>query len=254
MNLQRIGISIRLTLRQLLRRRITLLLLLVIPSVFYWVVYYTTTQREVFFKLSSISEDTLIEVSERSESMVFIGVAAVGFLASFMGMNLVQKNAMVHRRLVLCGYRSWEIFVSIFAVLALTVLLLAVYVGGALYLFFDPEDFFGVVLGFFAAGMVYGSYGILTGAFVRGELEGILLIVLLANIDAGWLQNPLFYEGAQHQEFIRYLPAYYPLQLSLTTAFSDFGYGKALGFSSLYAAGLMLVGLFFYHLKMRIFK
>ncbi len=254
MKFRRILTGFDLTLRQLWRRRITLLLLLVIPSVFYWVVYYTTSERIVPFKLASISEDTLIEVAEQHESLVFIGLAAVGFLASFMGLNLVQKNAGVHRRMVLCGYRPWEIFAALLGVLALAVLVLALYVGGGLCLFFEPENLPGVILGFFAAGMVYGSYGILAGALIQGELEGILLIVLLANIDAGWLQNPLFYEGAQHKEFIRYLPAYFPSQASLTAAFSAFSFKKALAWSALYGCGLLLAGMIFYHFKTKIYR
>lgn len=254
MNLRRIKTATAITLRQLLRRRITLLLLLVIPSVFLWVVYFTTSERLVLFKLPTISEQTVIEVSERDESLVFISVAAVGFLASFVGLNLVQKNAPVHRRMVLCGYRSWEIFISLFAVLLMAVALPALYVGMALTLFFEPGSLAALLLGMFAAGLVYGSYGLLAGILIRGELEGMLLIVLLANIDAGWLQNPLFYEGAQHKEFIHYLPAWFPSQASLSAAFTEHSVAEPLGFSMLYGLGMLGTGLFLYIIKMRIFK
>ncbi len=242
------------TLLQLIRRRITLVLLLVIPSLFFWVVDFTTSTRITPFKLATVSEKTYIEVPARDESLIFIGVAAVGFLASFLGLNLVQKNAEVHRRMVLTGYRSWEIFIALFTVLLFTVGLLAIYVGTALHLFFTPHNLAGTLLGIFSAGMVYGSYGILSGVLIRGELEGMLLIVLLANIDAGWLQNPLFYDGAQHQEFIRYLPAWFPSQATLTAAFTSHSFVKSLGLSALYGLGLLLVGLLLYIFKMRLFK
>ena len=230
------------------------MLLLVIPSLFFWVVDFTTSTRITPFKLATVSEKTYIEVPARDESLIFIGVAAVGFLASFLGLNLVQKNAEVHRRMVLTGYRSWEIFIALFTVLLFTVGLLAIYVGTALQLFFTPHSLAGTLLGIFSAGMVYGSYGILSGVLIRGELEGMLLIVLLANIDAGWLQNPLFYDGAQHQEFIRYLPAWFPSQATLTAAFTSHSFVKSLGLSALYGLGLLLVGLLLYIFKMRLFK
>jgi hypothetical protein len=254
MKLLRTWTIIEMTLLQLFRRQITLILLIVIPTVFFLVVYYTTTDRVVPFKLATVSETTMIEVSERSESLVFIGVAAVGFLASFLALNLVQKNAIVHRRMVLCGYRSWEIFAALFFVLLIMVSLLAIYVSTALNLFFDLNNAYGVFLGMFAAGMVYGSYGLLSGIIIRGELEGILLIVLLANIDAGWLQNPLFYEGAQNKEFIRYLPAWFPSQVSLTAAFTDHLFTKSLLYAMIYGFGLLGIGLLFYIFKMRIFR
>lgn len=254
MKWKRIWSVTEITLLQLIRRRITLVLLLVIPSLFFWVVDFTTSKRISPFKLATVSEETYIEVPARDESLVFIGVATVGFLASFLGLNLVQKNVGVHRRMVLAGYRSWEIFIALFAVLFFTVGLLALYVGLALHLFFTPQNLTGTLLGVFSAGVVYGSYGILSGVLIRGELEGMLLIVLLANIDAGWLQNPLFYDGAQHQEFIRYLPAWFPSQATLTAAFTSHSFVKSLGFSALYGLGLLLVGLLLYTYKMRIFQ
>lgn len=40
---------------------------------------------------------------------------------------------------------------------------------------------------------MYSCYGLMVGAISLHELEGIFLIVLLANIDVGWLQNPSYY-------------------------------------------------------------
>jgi hypothetical protein len=254
MNMQRTWTMLQAMLLQLSRKHITLVLLVVIPSVFLGVVDLTTTDRKVPFKLATVSEQTFVEVSERHESLVFIGVAAVGFLASFLGLNLVQKNAAVYRRLLLCGYRSWEIFLALACVLFVVVVLLALYVGLAFTLFFDARDFGGVLAGLFAAGLVYGSYGILSGVLIRGELEGILLIVLLANIDAGWLQNPLFYEGAQNKVFIRYLPAWFPSQTTFMAAFTDHNYTGSLGYSLVYGFGLLAAGIVFYMYKMRLFR
>lgn len=254
MNFHHLYTVTTMSLRQLLRRHIILILFVVIPTVFFLVVHFTTSERIVPFRLSTISENTIVQVSERNESLIFIGVAAVGFLSSFLGLNLVQKNVQVHRRMVLCGYRSWEIFFALFTVLFIMVIFLAVYTGAVLHLFFDPDNVWGVFLGMFGTGIVYGSYGILSGVIIKGELEGILLIVLLANIDAGWLQNPLFYEGAQHKEFIRYLPAWFPSQVSLTAAFSDYSFANSLGYSMLYGFGLMGSGLLLYIFKMRIFR
>ena len=53
------------------------------------------------FKLAAISESSLIEVSERSESLIFIGTAVVGLLSSYLALGLIQKQSDVNRRLVL---------------------------------------------------------------------------------------------------------------------------------------------------------
>ncbi len=57
--------------------------------------------------------------------------------------------------------------------------------------------------------------------YFRGQLEGVLFIVLLANIDAGWLQNPVYYTAAQNTELIRRLPAFYPSQIAMVSAFAE---------------------------------
>jgi hypothetical protein len=239
------------TARELLRSRLVLILLLVIPSLFYAIVALTTTGRLIAFKLAAISEQTLVEVSERSESLIFIGTAAVGLLASYLGLGLVQKQREVNRRLVLCGFRPVELIVSKLAVLLGVVVIVGSYVAGLLPVFFRPERFGLTVLGFVLAGFVYGSYGLLIGSIFRRELEGILFIVLLANIDAGWLQNPIYYAGAQNQIVIRLLPAYYPSQLALIAAFTHGAVTRPVLFGLGYGLVLLTAALVVYFGQMR---
>lgn len=76
--------------------------------------------------------------------------------------------------------------------------------------------------GLFLICFVYGGYGFLAGSIIKGELEGVLLILLLVNIDVGWLQNPVFYAEAHNQMLIKYLPAYFPSQTSIIAAYTDY--------------------------------
>ena len=121
----------------------------------------------------------------------------------------------------------------------------------AIWIFFEPKNFLLVVLGFIMIGFVYGSYGLLVGSLLKGELEGILLITLLANIDVGWLQNPIFYAGALNKMIIKGLPAFYPSQLSIITAFSGHSAGNAFGGSLVYGTTLLLLSMLIFWLKMR---
>ena len=121
-------------------------------------------------------------------------------------------------------------------------MLVGIYVALLMLLFFRPANWYMVSVGFILAGYVYGSYGLLVGSLVRGQLEGILLIVLLANIDAGWLQNPVYYTAAQNTELIRRLPAFYPSQVAMGSAFAeDFSVTRPLLGSLAY--GTLLAGL-----------
>jgi hypothetical protein len=247
-------ISCILTAKELARNRFALILLLVIPLLFFTLVRLTTTEQLWSFQLASVSEDLLIEVSGRKESLIFVGIAAVGLLSSFLALNLIQKNAEVNRRLILCGFKAWKLLCAKMSVLLLAVLLIASYVAALLLLFFRPEHLLALIGSFFLAGFVHACYGLFVGAAVRRELEGILLIVLLVNIDAGWLQNPIYYTEAQNQMLIRRLPAYFPSQAAILSAFTSHSIlGPMIG-SLAYGAVLLAVAVLIFSRRMRIHK
>lgn len=242
----RLYISVVLIFKLLIRRRIVPILLLVIPAAFFFVVYLTTSTRIVPFRVASMVEDVFIEVSERYCSLAFFAVASVGFLASYVGLILIQNNVEVNRRLIICGYHPLEILLSHFVVLLGVILLIAAYISLSILLIFSPSQWFLFFSSLILSGWVYGCYGMAIGSLIKGELEGILLIVLLANIDAGWLQNPLFYAEAQNPIIIRYLPAYYPSQTAIISAFSNYGTGQVI-------IGAMIYGALFFFLANTVF-
>ena len=251
MRISYIFIASLMTLKDLVRRKIVLILLILIPSVFYAVTYLTTDMMIIPFKLAAVTKEPIIMVHARKISLIFLGLSSAGLLSAFLSMNLIQRNIEVNRRLVICGYTTSELIVSKLMILLLIITLLAFYVGSMLWIFFKPTSFFGVILGFMLIGFVYGSYGFLIGALLKGELEGILVVTLLANIDVGWLQNPIFYAGATNKEIIRSLPAFYPSQTSIISAFSLYGVSYSVMLSVAYGAVLLLIALIIYWLKMR---
>ena len=242
------------TIGEMLRNRIILILLLVIPSVFFTITRLTTPIYDVFFKLASLSEETYVQVSLRSEALVFIGIATVGLLAAFLALNLIQKSDTVNRRLILCGYSTGELALTRFGVLLFLLLILGAYICLISLLFFQPRHLFQMYIGFFSTGYVYGAYGLFIGAMVRRELEGILLVVLLANIDIGWLQNPVFYADAQSKIIIHYLPAFCPSQVSMIAAFTDYSILKPLAGSLLYRILFLVAAFFIFWTKIRIYR
>lgn len=238
--------------RELMRNRVALILLFGIPTLFYALIVLTTTDRILAFKLAAISEEMLIEVSERSESLIFIGLASIGLLTSFLALNLIQKHSNVNRRLVLCGYRSSELITSKLAVLLCAIILIGCYVTALLLLFYQPKHLISVIIGFMLGGYVYGCYGLLVGTIFKRELEGILFVVLLVNIDAGWLQNPIYYADAQNKAIIRHLPAYFPSQTCMVSAFTDNSILAPLIWSIVYGSFLLLAALIIFWWKMRV--
>lgn len=252
MRLTYIGVGFLLTFKELLRSRITLILLFLIPTLFYLIVNHTTGDHILAFKLDAISDDAFFNEGARKVSLVFIGIATVGLLTSFLALNLVQKNVEAHQRLVLCGYHPAELILSKLLVLLCFVIAIATYVAALAAFIFQPENWLLMTLGYVLGGYVYGCYGLLIGTLFKRELEGILFIVLLANIDAGWLQNPVYYTAAQNIELIHRLPAYFPSQISLTAAFTDYTIMRPVLGSIAYGSLMLVIAVVVYRWKMRI--
>jgi len=250
----RILTSLFMILRMLVRRRIVLILLVVIPAVFLATVALTTSDEVLPFRIASLEEEVFITVSGREISLMLFAVASAGFLLSFLALNLIQKYSDINRRLVICGYHPLELLLSNLLSLFVLTFLIAAYVGFLTSAFFHVAHLWLMIFALALTGFVYGCYGLLVGSLVRGELEGILLIVLLVNIDAGWLQNPLFYAEAQNQVIIRYLPAYFPSQSAIIASFTDYSAIKANLNSLLYGLGFLTLSMMIFFTKMRIKK
>lgn len=246
-----IYISFILVTKALLRKRIIPVLLVVIPAAFFLVIYLTTNQKVFPFRIASLTNEVFLMVSARDISLVFFAIASTGFLTSFLALTLIQRNVSVNRRLIVCGYHPFVLFLSHLFVLLLLTVAISIYIGLSLTLFFTPWHLFNVIVGLVLAGWVYGCYGLLIGSLISGELEGILLIVLLANIDAGWLQNPLFYADAQNQVIIRFLPAFFPSQTAIIAAFSDYSVTWNIVASFLYGLFFFILANGIYYLKMK---
>jgi hypothetical protein len=254
MNVQRIITGLIMILKMLLRRRIVLILIAVVPAIFLFVVEITTPERIIPFRLASMQEEIFINISQKGTSIVFLAVACAGFLVSFLALNLIQKSNDVNHRLIICGYHPLELLVSHLLSLMFVILIIAVYVGILTTAFYPIKHLLVYIIGIILIGLVYGCYGLFVGSLIKGELEGILLVVLLANIDAGWLQNPIFFAGATNKLIIKFLPAYFPSQTAITGAFTDYSALAPTLYSLAYGTGLMFLTMLLFFLSMKIKK
>lgn len=238
-------------LRVLVRQKIVIILLLIIPAFFLTIVEFTSSDRMLPFQLASLDDDVFINISEKGISFIFFAVASTGFLVAFLALNLIQKNNTVNRRLIICGYHPIELLISILLALFLVIVLIAVYVGVLTNAFYNIDHLGRFILGLVLIGFVYGSYGLAIGSLIKAELEGILMIVLLVNIDVGWLQNPLFYAEAQNQIIIKFLPAYFPSQTAIITAVTDYSAAAAIVNGLLYGFVFLIFSMLIFFYKMR---
>jgi len=248
---RRLAIALVMTLRQLLRNRVALVLLVVVPIAFQAVTLETAPRRDVIVELASVPEAEMamapptyfpkrhvrpedrravVEEPARSVTLIFVTVATVGMLAAYVALTLMQRNASSTLRLVLCGYRPWELLAAnVVAFLCVVAALSGVAAGFLLHVIGGGRPAV-MLLGLLLAGWVYGCYGLLVGAALRTELAGLLCVVLLSSLDVMWLQNPMDYAEAGARLLIRSLPGHLPSQVSLVGAFEDYEFGRqALG-------------------------
>ncbi len=248
----RTSVAVELTARLLLRNRVAMALMVILPLLFFALIAITTGTQPTPFTLSAVSETTRVVVPRDHEGLVFMGLAAVGFVSAFLGFHLIARQGEASRRLVLCGYRPWQIVVSRLAVLAIAIVAVSALSGAMLRAFFAPSHLVATGVGFVAVGLVYGCYGLLAGALFPRELEGILSIVLLTNVDLAWLQNPVYYTEAQHRAVIRALPGYWPAQAGMIGAFSDHSIWRAAGMSLVYAGALLAIAVSLFWRRMHL--
>lgn len=211
----------KMNMTMLLRRKVVVLLLTIIPCLFIAIVQLTSSDREIFFELGVSESGEMVKAVELNVALVFVSLATIGFLASFLSLNLVQEYENINRRLVVCGFHPGALVFSNLTVMLSMILLLVVCIWTVILYFFDPVNAGRLFLGLLLMGITYGSYGLMVGSLVKGTLEGTLSVVLLANIDAGWIQNPLYFSGAKNKIIIELLPAYFPSQLSIASAFTN---------------------------------
>lgn len=241
-------------LKMLSRRRIILISLVVIPVVFLTIVELTAPTRIIPFRLASLDFKLFIRESLKEIALVFFAVTSSGFLVSLLALNLIQIESDVNRRLVICGYHPFEILLSNLLALLLMILSIAVYIGLLINSFVPISHLAAFIFGLMLIGFVYGCYGLAIGSLIKGKLEGVFFIVMLANIDSGWLQNPMYYAEAHNNVIIRYLPAYFPSQSAIIAAFTDYSGINARFFSILYGSFFLILSLLIFYNKMRIKK
>ena len=245
------GTCAAMTARELARRRLVLSLALLVPPAFFGVVIATTSDRMIPIRIAA-APGRMFDVSEPRMTLLFISIAAAGLIGAFFASNLVQQHADVNRRLVLCGYTARELIGARLVVLFAIVCATGAYTWALLALVTRPPFPAGVFAAVVAGAFVHACYGLLVGATLRREIEAVFAILVLVNIDAGWLQNPVYYDSARSKWLIEALPAYFPAQASYVAAFGDGDAGGLLLRSAAYGIALLLVAVTVYAGRMRI--
>jgi hypothetical protein len=187
----RVTTATRLGFREQARRPLLLALLVVVPVFFITRAIARTERipRSIGLPGGDHVLTTMREI--HGASMVSITVA---FLAALCGAFVMRSAQSADRRLVVAGFRPIEAVLPRLAVLgAETAVVLTVSLA-VTSLSFTPANWPAFIAGNLLVGLTYACIGALAGALL-GQLGATYLVLFLAMLGIGILQNPMFGDG-----------------------------------------------------------
>jgi len=143
-------------------------------------------------------------------------------VGGFTGLFVMQMAREADERLVVAGYRPWEVVLARLGMLVaigilVTIVATIVLLGMGIFVTdYIPESFGWFGLATLLATLIYGMVGVLTGS-VLDTLSGIYLLMFTPLVDIFLYQNPL---ASETTTFAMYLPGHYPVQLAMDAAFN----------------------------------
>ena len=187
----RILTATRMGFREQARRPLLLVLLVVVPFFFITraIARTETTPRRIGLPGGDEVLTTMRDV--HGASMVTITVA---FLAALCGAFVMRSAGKADQRLVVAGFRPIEAVVPRLAVLAAACVVVLGVSLAVTSLSFVPRSWPAFIAGNLLVGLSYACIGALAGALL-GPLGATYLVLFLAMLGTGILQNPMFGDG-----------------------------------------------------------
>jgi ABC-2 type transport system permease protein len=220
--------------REYVRTPLLLALVLVLPAYFVGVFSYITPTSTMPIEVAGTSMSTELNTLIAT-LMTPLATALVGGL---VGLFLIQAAQSADGRLVICGYRPFELVLSRLGILIVSGAIVTGISVGVLLLSFTPEQpqtFAAMVL---AAAVTYGMFGVLAGT-VLDTLPGVYVMLFLPIVDIVLFQNPV---ATDSPEWIKVLPGHYVTAGAMQAAFTDSVDVEVLVGSGVYLVGLVVVG------------
>lgn len=231
----------RLSVLELWRNPLGLVLLAVIPAVFIGTIWWTASRDSMPLKIFFGAETVQLLLTQRQVGLVFVSAAVSGFLAAYYALILFHNDFGYFRFCAFMGLRPALFTVARFAAFLGVTALLAALTTIGLGRVTPLEQPVTVGAGFLLITVVYGAYGGIVGVLSRSFMPALLWIVLLAQLDAGWLQNPVYYSAAQESRVIHWLPAFYPCQMVFSAAFTARANAAALAGACVWALATVAI-------------
>jgi len=187
----RVVTATRLGFREQARRPLLVVLLVVLPFFFITRAIARTEPTPRLLGLPGGGDILTTMKDAHGASMVTITVA---FLAALCGVFIMHSAQNADRRLIVAGYRPIEAVLPRLAVLGTATVIVLTVSLAVTALSWTPASWPTFIVGNLLVGLTYACIGALAGAAL-GQLGATYLVLFLAMLGTGILQNPMFGDG-----------------------------------------------------------
>jgi len=231
--------ALRYALREQTRNRLAIGLLVIFVPLWYFLLGTIIPADPLPFRFRATG--AFIQVNGQDLTFLTAGFNALTLIIGFMFFASTRSGARFDHRLVLSGYSRPVLILAKLSALVVAAASIALYASLVLLVFWRPESFALVWLGYFGAALIYGGLGLLLGVLVSSELAGFFFIIMLSLMDT-FFQNP-YGNPAANKPFLAWFPSYGPVQLAVAGGFTHVFPTREMLVSLAWFAGFALLGL-----------
>ncbi|WP_231950640.1 ABC transporter permease [Allokutzneria albata] len=210
-------------------------------------IYFILPGHRVGFVLRAAGDTVWAQGNELTQ--ITGAINAVTQIVGFMMFTVTFRSGAFDRRLALAGFPRGHLVAAKTCVLVALSTVIACYTAALMTLFWDQRRTWLLALALLLAAMTYGAFGVLLATSVRGELEGMFLVLMISIVDVG-LQNPIANHAAGN-DLISMLPTYGAMQTASAAGFSSVVPYSHLALQLTWFAVLSALGLIVFHRNTR---
>ncbi|MEZ3182622.1 hypothetical protein KYY02_29360 [Streptomyces pimonensis] len=209
-------VACRYALLALAKNRLAAVLLIAFIPLWITVAKTLTTPRTFPFRLRATG--TWLRAGGDEITMISGSLNAVSLLVGFLMFSAARRTRAFDRRLTASGYPRAALAGAKLTTLLIASALVSTYATAWMLLFWSPLQPFLLGIAVLAICLVYGAMGMCLALFLRGEVEGLVTIIMTSIIDLA-PQNPVASTAAD-RALVALLPGYGSLQTSLAAGFT----------------------------------
>jgi ABC-2 type transport system permease protein len=241
--------ALRFALRNQTRNRLAALLLVAFVPAWYALMMAMTGHQKLTFKLFATGQ--VLSVDGGQLTLISAGLNAMAMIVGFAIFDAIRKALAFDKRLVFSGFRQINLISAKTLSIGIIAAGVAVYTAGVMLVFWRPSvgGWLAIAAGFTVIALTYGSFGLLLGVLVKGDLEGFFLIIMGGLMDT-FLQNPLGNPLA-NKPVLEWFPSFGPMQFAVGGSFAHKALWGHLALGLLWAVGFALGGLAVFCVKTR---